>query len=101
MERAANGLRQIVLDAIRRAPAEDAPVLAWPIVCGAAVAARTRALAFSGGVLRVEVPDRAWRAELSVFAPRYVATLRQVAEVTAIEFVVAQETNSVPSESRP
>ncbi len=90
MERAGTGLRQIVLDAIRRAPAEEAPLLAWPVVCGPQVASRTRAVGFSEGILRVEVPDRAWRAELTAFLPRYVKALQQVGQVSAIEFVIAE-----------
>lgn len=91
MERAGSGLRKIVFDAIRRAPAEDAPLLAWPAVCGPGVAARTRAVECKAGVLRIEVPSRAWRTELTALIPRYVAALREFGEISAIEFVVGGE----------
>ena len=91
MERARDGLQKIVVDAIRRAPAEEAPLLGWPLACGAAVAARTRALAYAEGVLRVEVPDAAWRNELLALIPRYLATLNQFAKVKRIEFVTAKD----------
>ncbi len=94
MQRARDGLQSIVLDAIRRAPPAEAPLHGWPLACGAAVAARTRALDCSEGVLRVQVPDAAWRNELLSLVPRYLATLNQVAKVKRIEFVTAKEFES-------
>jgi hypothetical protein len=91
MERARDGLQKIVVDAIRRAPAAEAPLLGWPLACGAAVAARTRALAYNDGVLRVEVPDAAWRNELIGLIPKYLATLNQFAKVKRIEFVTSKD----------
>ena len=89
MEQAGVGLEKIVASGLRRAPAGQGPVLAWPLACGHAVAARSRALDFSQGILRVEVPDWGWRAELQTLAPQYLAVInRYVAEsVKRIEFV--------------
>jgi predicted nucleic acid-binding Zn ribbon protein len=83
-------LEKIVIASVRRAPAEEAPVLAWPLTCGSAVAQRTRALKFREGVLQVEVADASWRSELQSLAPKYVATInRYVAQrVLRIEFVI-------------
>ena len=91
MERAREGLQKIVIDSIRRAPAGEAPLLGWPVACGATVAARTRALSFNAGVLQVEVPDAGWRNELVALIPHYLATLNQFAKVKRIEFVVRAE----------
>ncbi len=91
MERARDGLQKLVIEAIRRAPATDAPLHGWPLACGAAVAARTRALDCREGVLRVEVPDAQWRKELLAFVPQYLATLNQVGKVKRIEFVTLKE----------
>jgi len=90
LNRAGVGLENIVAKSLHRAPAEESPLLAWPVVCGSAVAERTRALSFSDGVLRVEVPDAGWRRELAALAPRYVATINRysAAAVQRIEFVV-------------
>jgi hypothetical protein len=90
MEQVGSGLEKIVAGSLRRAPAGQGPVLAWAMACGHAVAARTRALDFCQGILRVEVPDWGWRAELQVLAPQYLAGInRYVAEsVKRIEFVV-------------
>lgn len=90
MERASAGLQKIVGDALRRTPAGQAPLLAWPLACGTAVAKRTRPLNCSQGVLRVEVPDAGWKTELQALAPQYLAVInRYVAEnVTRIEFVL-------------
>jgi Dna[CI] antecedent, DciA len=91
LEKIGAGLEEIVANSLRRARAGEGPVLAWPVACGSAVAARTRALEFSQGVLRVEVPDQGWRKELQNFAPQYLAVMnRYVAEsVKRIEFVIS------------
>ena len=90
MEQAGAGLERIVANGLRRAPSGQGPVLAWALACGHAVAMRTRALDFSQGILRVEVPDWGWRAELQALAPQYLAVInRYVAEsVKRIEFVI-------------
>lgn len=92
MEHVATGLKKIVGASLHRAPAGVGPVLAWPLACGQAVAARTKALDFIQGVLRVEVPDAGWRAELAVLAHQYLAVInRYVAEsVNRIEFVIGK-----------
>lgn len=92
MEQAGAGLEKIVLGSLRRVPQGEAPILAWPLVCGSAVAERTRALRFADAVLRVEVPDAGWKREMQSLAPRYLATLNRYAgqQVERIEFVVRQ-----------
>lgn len=86
----AAGLEKVVTRSLRKAPLVEGPLLAWPVACGSAVAARTRALEFVGGVLRVEVPDAGWRRELQSLAPRYLAALNRYLGdcVMRIEFVV-------------
>lgn len=90
MQSVATTLERVVARSLRKTAGEQVPVLAWPLACGSAVAARTRALDFSDGILRVLVADVGWRKELQALAPRYVAVLnRYVADkVTRIEFVV-------------
>jgi predicted nucleic acid-binding Zn ribbon protein len=90
LDRAGTQLETIVARALHRAPAEESPLLAWPVACGSSVAERTRALAFSDGVLQVEVPDLGWRRELMALAPRYLAAINRysAAAVARIEFVV-------------
>ena len=91
MERARAGLKKIMADALKHSAPEEGPVLAWPLVCGPAVAAKTRALTFAAGVLHVETQDETWRRQLTDFAPSYVAALNQMVSerVRRIEFVVA------------
>ena len=93
MQHAGSGLEKIVAGSLRRAPAGEAPLLAWPLVCGSAVAERTKAVEFADAVLRVEVPDAGWKREMQSLAPRYLATLNRYAgqKVERIEFVVRQE----------
>ena len=40
MERATAGLSKVLGRSLNQAPAGEAPVLAWPLVCGSAVAER-------------------------------------------------------------
>ena len=93
MEQAGAGLEKIVADSLRLMPAAEAPLMAWPVVCGSAVAERSRAVSFFGGVLRIEVADAGWKRELQALAPRYLATInRYVREgVQRLEFVVRGE----------
>jgi len=92
MEHISSGLEKIVLDSLRRAPAPEVPVKLWPVVCGSAVAARTRALSFENGILQVEVGNSRWKSELQSLAPRYLAILNRYSPGTVrrIEFVEAQ-----------
>ena len=92
MEQAGAGLEKIVMGSLRRVPPGEAPLVAWPLVCGSAVAERTRALEFAGAVLRVEVPDAGWKRELQGLAPRYLAQINRYPgqKVEKIEFVIRQ-----------
>jgi hypothetical protein len=93
VEQAGTGLGKIVSDSLRRVPPGDAPLLAWPLVCGSVVAERTRAVEFAEAVLRVEVPDAGWKREMQGLAPRYLAALNRYAgqKVERIEFVIRQD----------
>jgi hypothetical protein len=90
LDRTSAGLETIVAKALHRAPANESALLAWPVVCGSAVAERTRAVSFSDGILQVEVADAGWRRELANLAPRYVALINRYSatSVRRIEFVV-------------
>ena len=92
VEQAGSGLEKIVVQSLRLAPRAEAPLMAWPVVCGSAVAERTRALGFSDGVLRVEVNGQRWKSELQALAPRYLAMINRYTTepVLRIEFVVAR-----------
>lgn len=78
---------------VRSAPTSEAPLLAWPLICGAVVAEKTQALDFHRGILRVRVPDAGWRSELSRLAPQYSAAIHELAgqEVSGIAFVLPHE----------
>ena len=93
MQPARGTLRKIFADKVCAQAGEDAPLLAWPVVCGAAVADRTRALSFVDGVLVVAVPDAAWRIQLQGMYQQYLAGLGQLAgkQVQSISFVVAPQ----------
>jgi hypothetical protein len=90
MEQAGLGIDKIVVASLRRVPAGSGPLLAWTIACGQAVAARTSALDFVDGILRVEVPDSGWYSELRSLAPQYLAVINRYTGggVRRIEFVV-------------
>jgi hypothetical protein len=90
MEQASTGLEKIVVGSLRRSPVGDAPLLAWPLVCGSVVAERTRAVTFAHAVLSIEVPDKGWRQELQALAPRYVAMLNRYSgqKIERVEFII-------------
>jgi Dna[CI] antecedent, DciA len=91
MQPIGNALENVVSRVLRKAFVGEGPVLAWPLACGSAVAARTRALDFNDGILRVEVADAGWRRELQALAPRYVAQINKFSatNVARVEFVIA------------
>lgn len=93
MEHIRQALQQVVIDAVRRAPAEDVPLLAWPLACGSAVAEKTRALRFVDGELTVQVPDAAWRVQLLNLTGEYLSMLREVTDgrVQRLRFVLESE----------
>jgi hypothetical protein len=95
LEQASHGLEKIVTQSLRQMPANEAPLIAWPLVCGSVVAERTRALGFEAGVLRIEVADAGWKAELQSLAPKYLAGINQYTNETVykLDFVVAGASN--------
>lgn len=96
LEPAGSDLEKIVAQSLRQAPPAQAPLMAWPVVCGSVVAERTRALSFVDGVLRVAVADAGWRSELQSLAPRYLASINRytVQAVRRIEFVIPRSENA-------
>lgn len=96
MEQAGSELEKIVAQSLRQAPPAQAPLMAWPVVCGSAVAERTQALSFDKGVLRVAVPDAGWKSELQILAARYLAAINRytVEMVCRIEFVIQRPETS-------
>jgi predicted nucleic acid-binding Zn ribbon protein len=94
LEQAGAGLEKLVAHSLQQASPSASALLAWPVVCGSAVADRTRALAFQDGVLRVEVADAGWKSELQALAPRYLAAINRYTRepVQRIEFVMIRAT---------
>jgi Dna[CI] antecedent DciA-like protein len=105
MEPARAGLRQIMSDLLRRQPPEEAVPLAWPLVCGKEVAARSQAVVFTEGKLTVEVPDATWRSQLQAFAARYLREFEALLGpvVRSVEFKLKQSAvgNQASSPKRP
>ena len=95
-------MRKIVAEALAKAPPEEAAVLAWPLVCGTAVADKTQALALVEGALRIQVPDAGWRNQLFGFVPHYLEALNRIAagKVERIEFVLAGERRKEPGSEK-
>ena len=95
MQHARSTLRKIFADTLRR-EGSDAPLLAWPLACGAKTAERTQAVNYSDGVLTVAVPDNTWRNQLLSLSPRYLAALQQITSepVKQIHFVTASQPKS-------
>ena len=95
-------LRKIFTGILCLQAEEDAPLLAWPLACGSAVAQKTMAIRYGDEELTVEVHDAAWKNELQALTPRYLAALRQITvqPVTSIKFIVAGQSDLHPRSSR-
>jgi hypothetical protein len=86
-------LEQIAAELARRAGAENAPAVVWPLVCGAAVAARTSVLECASGTLRIEVLDPAWQAPASELYTEYLAKFARIfpeARIQRLEFIASR-----------
>jgi len=94
MQHASSTLKKIFADTLRREAGDDAPLLAWPLACGAKVAEKTSATGYAEGVLTVEVPDATWKQQLQGLDRQYLAALKQITAqpVGAIKFVVRNQT---------
>ena len=103
MEPVRSGLRQIMSDLLRRQPAEEAVLLAWPLVCGKEVAARSQPALFSDGKLTVDVPDATWRSQLQAFASRYLSEFEALLGpvVRTIEFKIKQSAIRTEEAAKP
>jgi len=97
MLRAKPTLERIVAEQLRRAPANEQPLLAWAVVCGRAVAEKTAAQSFDDGELLITVPDRGWQKELASFVPQYIAGINRIVGkevVQRITFITADSKKS-------
>ena len=94
MQPASSTLKKIFADTLRREGGDNAPLLAWPLVCGSKVAEKTSATGYADGVLTVEVPDATWQQQLQSLNRQYLAALKQISAqpVNAIKFVVRNQT---------
>jgi hypothetical protein len=103
MEPVRTGLRQIMQDLLRTRPAEEAVLLAWPLVCGKEVAARTKASSFEKGNLVVEVQDTTWRNQLQAFIPRYLSGYEGLLGkiVDSVQFRIKPSTGSTQQSAEP
>ena|ERR1051326_7468502 len=93
------GLEKLAASLLRGAPPEEAPVIAWPLACGPQVAAKTRAVRFTGKVLTVEVPDAEWREQLRDLASSYLGILNRLL-AGSVERIVFVLPGDATSESR-
>jgi predicted nucleic acid-binding Zn ribbon protein len=90
MEPLAPTLRSVAADWLKKTEPASVPLVLWPLICGEAIAARTRAVSFTDGTLVIAVPDRHWITQLQEFVARYLAALNEVSpvKVRSIEFQV-------------
>jgi predicted nucleic acid-binding Zn ribbon protein len=90
MQHASSTLKKIFASTVRREAGDDAPLLCWPLACGAKVAEKTSAIGYADGVLTVEVSDAAWQQQLQGLSRQYLAALRPISAqpVNTIKFVV-------------
>lgn len=83
-------LEKIAVELARAVSAADAPAIVWPLVCGAAVAERTRVLECANGTLRIEVTDPAWQQPAQELYTDYLAKFARIlpsANIQRLEFI--------------
>jgi hypothetical protein len=98
MEDIASGLQHIKASLLRGCDPNDAPALAWPMICGSQVAEKAEVLGFDDGVLTIIVPDNGWRSELENLAPRYLAALNKISPVgIKLLMFITRDTRNVES----
>ena len=81
MQSARQDLQSLAAHVFKNTDPAEAVVLAWPLVCGTAVAERVRAIAFENETLRVAVPDKGWQFQLEAFSAQYLHRLSRLAGV--------------------
>jgi predicted nucleic acid-binding Zn ribbon protein len=88
-----SALQKLASDLLRTAPPDEAPLLAWPMACGTAVAERTRAVSFADGVLTVAAADKAWCAQLNSFSDSYLQTLNRICpvKISQLRFIIDKD----------
>ena len=82
MQPTRNDLNSLAARVFKDAPAEEAVVLAWPLACGSAVAARTQAFSYQDRILWVRVPDRSWQSQLEDFSLHYKAKILAITGIS-------------------
>jgi predicted nucleic acid-binding Zn ribbon protein len=92
-------LQKIAADLLRAAAPDEAPLLAWPIACGASVSERTRAISFVDGLLTIAAADKAWCTQLDSFSDSYLQKLNSLspAKISRLRFIIEKE---MPEQSR-
>lgn len=69
---------------------EDRLSAAWTVICGRALAGRAAVAGYAGGVVRINVADSTWLAQLAPLRGSLTAQLREASgiPVQQIEFAV-------------
>jgi hypothetical protein len=103
MEQVSEILQCLIVQALKRLPAEELPAAAWHFAAGKAVADKTCVLDCNlcdeKRTLVVEVPDATWRAQLYAMTPQFLAGLNQFTRIDRIEFKLAGSQDARNSKS--
>jgi predicted nucleic acid-binding Zn ribbon protein len=90
MEPVAASIDRLTRELLRRLPANEAALNAWPLVCGSRVSEKAVAQTLQEGVLTIQVPSKEWSTELYGLRSTYLDRLNQLCteKITEIKFVV-------------
>ena len=86
------GMRDLLRSSLGRSlggmNAEDRLAAAWPVACGSAMAAHGAVTEFAEGILRIEVGDTAWLAQMNSMRAMLASDLSRISgvRVSAIHF---------------
>jgi len=79
------GMRELLRRNLRRSlqavPETDRLAAAWPVVCGAAMAAHGRVTGYDGGMVWIEVDDGNWMGQMLSMRGQIGADLGRIAGV--------------------
>ncbi|RSL16407.1 uncharacterized protein DUF721 [Edaphobacter aggregans] len=89
------GMRDLLKGSLRRSlhamRDEDRLAVAWPVVCGKALAERGSVVGYADGLVHVEVADGAWLRQMMSMKAQLVGEMARIAgvKVVGIHFEVS------------
>ena len=91
MERMRDLLRSSLGASLSALTPEDRLAAAWPVVAGAATAARSTITAYTNAVVTIQLPDAAWQRQMQSIGPQLRKDLARIAAVAVTDILFTVE----------